>query len=678
VFQKLSLSLLSKYLMGFCLVSMVLISMGAISLHALFDEIKDASEWQSSLSQKISVELNDRLLPINEDLSEIRMLLSEFSAEMSLLSLDPERDFARLERIQMELGNVRDNLSESWPVGLLETSLLERMTSNILISEDIAIEVLQLRNPNYTYQLHEESVEIIDQLVKDSELILNAVSEKLAGLAQESMDVARAGAVATEEAHGRLQRESILFVFFAVVLLFAIVFFIRAFSAETRRRLNLLKRYAQGVEEGSYDQVVDLDVNDASGQLARSLESMSNRLVELIRESEELAQKAGESSKAKSEFLAKMSHEIRTPMNGVIGLLDVLAPSKLDAQQRHYVQLAQSSANSLLNLINDILDFSKIESGKLALEDVEFDVLELMNDFVDVMSHTAREKGLALLFKPLSMDNGWIKGDPTRIRQVLTNLVGNALKFTHQGEINIYIDLRERGGRSWLYFEVTDQGIGIPEDSLNSLFESFTQVDASTTRKYGGTGLGLSITNQLVKLMGGDQLHVRSLVGEGSTFYFEIPAEQVRTPKDAEDEQFLPIESRIAAEAPQAKQHVLLVEDNAVNQVVAQTLIEAEGYEVEIANHGEEALELLRRHSDFVIVFMDCQMPVMDGYTTTAEIRKGEAGKAYKDITIIAMTANAMEGDRERCLNAGMDAYITKPIDAEILSKTLEDSVSQR
>lgn len=675
--KKLSLALLSKYLMAFCVISLVLIIFGAWSLHSLFDEFKAASDQQSVASQEIATELNERLLPINTDLSEIRLLLAEFSSELSLLAIDNDRDFQNLEQIRQKLSNVRLDLNEIWPIGLLDTSLLERMTSDLLISEDIAAEVLELRNPNYTYQLYEESTDVIDQLIRDSELILSAVNQKLEGLAKSSLEIARSGSVVTQAAHERLQVNSILFVLAAMVLLFAIVFFIQTFSSETRRRLRLLKKYAQDVEEGYYDQKVNLEANDASGQLARSLESMSQRLVELIRESEELAQKADESSKAKSEFLAKMSHEIRTPMNGVIGLLDILAPSKLDPQQRHYVKLAQSSANSLLSLINDILDFSKIESGKLSVEYLEFDLLELMNDFVDVMSHTARERGLALLFKPLSMDSGWIKGDPARIRQVLTNLVGNALKFTHQGEINIYVDLRERESGTWLYFEVTDQGIGIPEDSLNSLFESFTQVDASTTRKYGGTGLGLSITNQLVRLMGADQLHVKSELGQGSTFYFEIPTEQVEPPKGFQDEEFLPLESRLVTEPVQAKKRILLVEDNAVNQVVAQTLIEAEGYEVEIANHGQEALDLMMQNPDFVVVFMDCQMPVMDGYTATAEIRKGSAGEHYKTIPVIAMTANAMQGDRERCIDAGMSDYITKPIDAEVLSNTLNGAVSQ-
>jgi CheY-like chemotaxis protein len=261
------------------------------------------------------------------------------------------------------------------------------------------------------------------------------------------------------------------------------------------------------------------------------------------------------------------------------------------------------------------------------------------------------------------------------LRQIFTNLVGNALKFTHKGEISLIIQLERKDGQYWLKVEVKDTGIGIPEDKLSSLFESFTQVDASTTRKYGGTGLGLTISNQLAQLMGATGLQVESELGKGSCFWFEFPTVVPENPPETWLEEN-PVEAYsrkpVEPSADGPKRRVLLVEDNAVNQVVAQTLIEADGFEVEIANDGQEALGKLTAHpGEFVVVFMDCQMPVMDGYTATRAIRNGDGGGVYKTVPIVAMTANAMQGDREKCIEAGMDDYISKPIDAGVLAEKL-------
>ena len=680
--DKISLSRFSLFLLLACFVVLATIMLAALQFNTFFEEYRVQTLSHTEAALDISREIDQSLIPINKELVDIQSVLNAFSSELALLALDAERPFDDLDILAGRLGLLRTALIDDWPEGLLETSLLERITSNLIIAEDIALEVLDLRNSNYTYQLYEESVGIIEQVLIDTEAVLAAVTGQLEKLAAQGYLVVERSKTEAEMQQQKIQQGLILFVLLCILLFGFIIALFVMFSRETHRRLGVLKAFAQQVEAGGYQNKIELVSRDATGQLARSLESMSWRLVDLIQESEHLADRALESSKAKSEFLASMSHEIRTPMNGVIGLLDILNTSKLDAKQKHYLKLAQSSATSLLSLINDILDFSKIESGKLALEKVDFDIVELANEFVDVMSHAVEEKGVSLIFEARGMGlHGWINGDPARLRQIFTNLVGNALKFTHQGEIDLLLILSKHDGQSWVRVEVRDTGIGIPEGKLSSLFESFTQVDASTTRKYGGTGLGLTISNQLATLMGASGLQVESELGKGSCFWFEFPT----SIPDHPPETWLdgrPVEQCIKQpiehDTGTVKRRVLLVEDNAVNQVVAQTLIEADGFEVEIANDGQEALDKLNAHpGEFVAVFMDCQMPIMDGYSATKAIRSGEGGHCYEAVPVIAMTANAMQGDREKCLEAGMNDYISKPVDAEVLSGKLLEWTSR-
>lgn len=524
---------------------------------------------------------------------------------------------------------------------------------------------------------------------------------------------------------------------------------------------------------------------------------------------------AEESLRLKSEFLASMSHEIRTPMNGVLGMLGLLGQSDLSKQQMHQVELASSSAHSLLSLINDILDFSKIEAGKLDIEVIEFDLRNKLGVFAESMAMKSQEKGLELVLDVTEVKWSMVKGDPNRIRQVLSNLVDNAIKFTSEGEILIKAALIEEEERLRFTCKITDTGIGIPADKIEGLFDSFTQVDASTTRKYGGTGLGLAIVKQLCELMEGS-ISVQSDPNEGSCFtvnimldkselstlvvpevdinnvnilivddnetnlevlkgqleiwganvtethnavealqevnnqprdffavaildmqmpemngadlgkllrenthtnktklimmtsmtekgdeayfgnlgfsaYFSKPAttsdlfdalsividehqsdksssliittNQLKKVSDESNQRFLPKNSRI-----------LLVEDNRINQAVVLGLLSNMYLSADIANNGQEALTLLQKNASentYDIILMDCQMPVLDGYETTKAIRNGDVGEIYKHIPIIAMTANAMKGDKEKCLAAGMSDYTAKPVDDAILKAKL-------
>jgi len=552
-------------------------------------------------------------------------------------------------------------------------------------------------------------------------------------------------------------------------------------------------------------------IKDENGNISEYIEVQTDithkkldeqNLHDAVAQAEVLTIAAEQANIAKSEFLANMSHEIRTPMNGVLGMLNLLVRTDQNPQQQRYAQLAHNSAESLLVLINDILDFSKIEAGKLELETIDFDLSKMISEFSETYAYRVHEKNLEYIVQLDEALPKIVSGDPSRIRQIITNLCGNALKFTSQGEIRLIVSAVDE---QIIRFEITDTGIGIPKEKTQKLFGKFTQVDGSTTRQYGGTGLGLSISKQLCHLMGGE-IGIESTEGKGSTFWFTVnlpvsqKVDQVEVPhvslndicilvvddnqtnrevigglltswgasvdyaalpniaynmlknnKDKyrlvildmqmpeedglsllkrlqdnvqfEQTYFLLMTSVVLDMPPQAikalglsgilnkpvinmdlhkalaiiidhgkafeethglvtqtslqalkadTNKLLLVEDNLINQEVAKSILEEFGYSIDTAENGEIAINMLKQNPPYGAILMDCQMPVMDGYQTTRNIRQGMAGEDNQKIIIIAMTANAMKGDREKCLDCGMDDYLTKPLNILKLEEVLQ------
>lgn len=441
---------------------------------------------------------------------------------------------------------------------------------------------------------------------------------------------------------------------------------------------------ATQITQGNFENEIVINREDEIGILQESIAAMRLSMIDTIRildvkvalktaELEESLSKAQAADQAKSDFMSTMSHEIRTPMNGILGPLEILRMTELNEEQSDWIDAIQKSGDSLMSIINDILDFSKIEAGVIALHHLNFSIQGILNETISSnQHHAALNEKLSISCNTSPDLPSIINGDPIKTKQILNNLIGNAIKFTQEGSITVNAKLlNETKEEVTIRVEVIDTGIGIAHDKFDELFAPFTQVDQSHTREFGGTGLGLSICKKLCELMGGS-IGVESEAGKGSTFQFTIPFKKATSDEVVIEQEktsdIEPAKKPAITEKAGNQKRILLVEDNQMNIKIAKSMISIIGVECDVAINGADAVKMQARN-DYDLIFMDIKMPIMNGYEATRKIRMLEHNNST---TIIALTSNAMVGDKEKCIKAGMNAYITKPVNLEKIKEQLK------
>jgi signal transduction histidine kinase len=527
---------------------------------------------------------------------------------------------------------------------------------------------------------HPDEQEYLVLVVDDDEYVHQLTKMVLRGFTFEGSPIRLASAMSAKEAMDYISDNDNVAVALVDVVMetdnagLDLVNYIR--NTTNNNEIRLLIRTGQPGAAPEESVFQDYDINDYLSKTELTAHKLRMALLNALRSyrdirragdlqkqimlAEQETQAAAAASEAKSQFLAHMSHEIRTPLNGIIGIADILSQSQMDEGQAQYIRTIRNSGEALLSIINDILDFSKIEAGKLDLESTNFSLDEMLKSLEDLFIAQLKDKDLELKYTLDPTIPPFLKGDPLRIKQILLNLISNGLKFTEEGGIYITVQALQLKPEIVIEVSVRDTGIGIPNDKQKTLFEAFTQVDSSTTRKYGGTGLGLQISKSLVEIMGGT-IRLNSQLDKGSSFTFDLHLQE------GEEVISISSDSQNTDKSSVADLHVLVAEDNTTNQMVVGAMLKRLGYAYDICNNGQEAINALNK-KQYDMILMDCQMPVLDGFAATEKIRMNPK---WQTLPIIALTAGATDKEQKQCFEAGMNDFLSKPITINVLEKSL-------